>query len=219
MFFDERLRTKAILNNFDGDQSKWKTQQVIIRVILYITTIIFICTPMFQATRWCLNRLETHGGTLKSDTLVLDCQQVGLDEKIPYSNMLMLNPRATSSVSILCLIIFILIKIARARIRKRNQSNSLRETVFYVMVAISILDFIVDIVMLSKPWVADLLRPLILVVMFKSQLEFYFLVGYNIRDSAAMIFCILVWTVYFAQFVQFVFADTAGGITTFSTFK
>ena len=47
MFFDERLRTKAILNNFDGDQSKWKTQQVIIRVILYITTVIFLCTPMF----------------------------------------------------------------------------------------------------------------------------------------------------------------------------
>ena len=74
----------------------------------------------------------------------------------------------------------------------------MRETFFYIMVTISTLDFIIQLILLGKPWVADLLRPLILVVMFKSQLEFYFLVGYNIRDSAAMIFCILVWTVYFA---------------------
>ena len=44
-------------------------------------------------------------------------------------------------------------------------------------------------------------------------------VGHNLKDSAAMIICMLTWVAYFALFGQFLFESTAQGILLFGSFE
>ena len=54
---------------------------------------------------------------------------------------------------------------------------------------------------------ANLLRPIIVILLYRSQQDFFLMIGLNIKDSSAMLFCIFIWVSYFAAIGNFLFAD------------
>ena len=91
--------------------------------------------------------------------------------------------------------------------------------VFFILVAIALVDIFVSAIIYENDFLADLVRPMIILTLFRSQQDFFFMVVGNLKDSFAMLVCITVWVAYFALLGQFLFANTAQGITSFATIR
>ena len=111
-----------------------------------------------------------------------------------------------------------MVKGLRCKKRKLDKSTQVRDIIFFGAAIIALIDIIVCLVTFRKGYIADLLRPFIIILCYRSQQKFFVLVMHNIKDSIAMIVCILVWVLYFALLAQFIFASTSTGITEFSSF-
>lgn len=54
--------------------------------------------------------------------------------------------------------------------------------------------------------------------MFRTQQDFFSLVALNVKDSFAMLVCILIWVLYFAAFGNFLFENQMEGLMVFDNF-
>lgn len=116
--------------------------------LMMITTVLFMLLPFFQASEWCLNGLEDHRGRLKDTGAFLDCKTVSEKKHIPYSGIPMAHPAFSSAMSLICLLIFAGVKYIRRTLLKedRDRSSKIKELIWFVMVAASIVDFIIRLI-------------------------------------------------------------------------
>ena len=59
---------------------------------------------------------------------------------------------------------------------------------------------------------------MIIILLYRSQQDFFVMVGLNIKDSFAMLCCIMIWVLYFAVFGNFLFGNSVEGIMLFANF-
>ena len=114
-------------------------------------------------------------------------------------------PAFSAGIELVCLTIFATIKFMRYRSRKMETYNLYRDIVFAVLVVICFLDSIISLISFEKQYISNLIRPVIVVLMYRTQQDFFHLVGLNIKDSFAMLLMILIWVLYFAAFGNFLF--------------
>ena len=124
--------------------------------------------PFFQASRWCLNYLDDDREKIPGG-IWLDCKSVAEKNQIPYSRIPMASVIFTSSLSVLCLIIFSAIKTIRWKRRKLDKKSKRRDIFFFIMVSAAFVDIVFGLIFFRKDYIADILRPLIIVTCFRSQ--------------------------------------------------
>ena len=93
-----------------------------------------------------------------------------------------------------------------------------RDLIFSVLVFIIFVDSVASLIVFEKQYISNILRPLIVVLMYRTQQDFFHLVGHNIKDSFAMLLMILIWVLYFAAFGNFLFQQDMEGIMVFDGF-
>ena len=116
-------------------------------------------------------------------------------------------PIFSASIDIICLAVYSCIKSARFRSRKKETYTMYRDMVFAILVIACFLDIIISLIFFEKQFIANILRPFIVVLMFRTQQDFFSLVALNVKDSFAMLVCILIWVLYFAAFGNFLFEN------------
>ena len=119
----------------------------------------------------------------------------------------MTMPIFSASVDIICLLIFSTIKFVRFRSRKKDDYTLFRDAFFTVLVVICFLDIVISLIYFEKQVIGNLLRPLVIVLMYRTQQDFFMLVALNVKDSFAMLLCLLIWVLYFAAFGTFLFEN------------
>ena len=124
---------------------------------------------------------------------------------IPYSGIATAKPFFSQTLSLICLTVFAVIKAYRWRTRKLDKNTKMREIIFFIVTLIAVIDIIVCLVTFRRAYIADLLRPIIVILCYRSQQDFFVLVAWNLKDSMAMLTCILIWVLYFALLGQFIF--------------
>ena len=165
------------MKNFKAGEDKHSNKLLwTIRVIMWTTTIIYIMLPFFQAPYWCLNDLRDERRHLTSKGAWLDCMAVSHRLEIPYSGIPTAKPVLTQVLSIACLLIFSAIKGLRCKRRKLDKKTKLRDIIFFILVLIAIIDMTVCLITFRKGYIADLLHPIIVVLCYRSQQEFFVLV-------------------------------------------
>ena len=126
-------------------------------------------------------------------------------------------PTFSGILDLICLGFFSFVKYRKFKSIKEDKFVYIADTVFAVLVAISVIDIIVSVILFESYTLTDLLRAPIVVLLYRSQLDFFIMVAFNIKDSIAMLVCILIWVFYFAAIGHFLFADMMEGIMLFST--
>lgn len=159
--------------------------------------------------------MEDDRGQLPRNTIFLDCSSVAKRLLIPYAYTPTAIPAFTASIDLICLLIFSTVKYFRYKRRTSDKVTIYRDIVFGILVAASMLDIIISLVDFEKQFIANMLRPVIICLCYRSQMDFFTLVALNIKDSFAMLFCILIWALYFAIFGNFLFEDIMQGIMVF----
>jgi len=217
MYFDSKLKAKAQQKDFKNADERSRKRKTFVRGVLILCSFIFIfVTPTIQPSQWCLNGLRDDRGNLPHNGIFLDCGSVADKELIPYTGLPQSIPLFTSSLDIFCVSVFAAIKLVRLAQRKQSKYVWRREMIFGLLASISLIDSIVSLVMFDKQIISNLLRPVLVVLMFRSQQDFFYLVGLNIRDSIAMLICLLVWVLFFAFFAQFLFSNMMEGNIVFN---
>ena len=116
-------------------------------------------------------------------------------------------PAFSASVDIVCLFIYSTIKVIRYRSRKKEHYTLYRDAFFGLIVVICILDIVICLIVFEEQLIANILRPLVVVLMYRTQQDFFMLVALNIKDSFAMLCCLLIWVLYFAAIGTFLFEN------------
>ena len=80
----------------------------------------------------------------------------------------MAKPIFTNCLSLLCLVIFLALKTIHWRREKLDKSGKVRTIIFYVLIIISALETILALVISHHYYIADVMRPLIIAVSFRS---------------------------------------------------
>lgn len=93
----------------------------------------------------------------------------------------------------------------------------IRDTIFGVLASIAILDIIICLALFEKQFVANLLRPIIVVLMYRSQQDFFTLVAFNLKDSFAMLLVLMIWVLYFAAIGNYLFRELFEGYSQFNS--
>ena len=88
-----------------------------------------------------------------------------------------------------------------------------------MVVSVAMLDIIIALALFEKQFVANLLRPIIVVLMYRSQQDFFALVALNIKDSFAMLLVLMIWVLYFAAIGNYLFRDLFEGYSQFDSFS
>lgn len=190
------------------------------RVLVYFITFLFIViNPMTEAGRWCLDELKSERGDLPRNSIFLDCKVASERLAVPYSEFPTTVPAFSGGLDILCLLIFSGVKYDRYRSRKNEQYTKYRDMSFAVLTIISIIDIIVALILFKRQYIANIIRPFIVVLMFQTQQDFFGLLVMNTKDSFAMILCILLWILYFAMVGNFLFKNQLEGLMVFDTFS
>ena len=127
-------------------------------------------------------------------------------------------PVFTASLDIICLLFFSYVKVIKYCGRKSDSYMVAREITFSLVVAISLIDNVVYPMIFKKQIIGNVLRPIIVVLMYRSQQDFFRMVALNIKDSNTMLCCIFIWVLYFATFGQFLFSNMMEGIMLFPNF-
>ena len=131
----------------------------------------------------------------------------------------MTTPVFTASLDIICLLFFSYVKAIKYCGRKSDCYIVARELIFSLLVTISLIDNVVYPIILKKQIIGNFLRPMIVVLMYRSQQDFFRMVGLNIKDSITMLCCIMIWVLYFSAFGEFLFSNMMEGIILFPTFQ
>ena len=133
---------------------------------MWFTTIIYLIIPFFQASSWCLTYLDDN--KFEGTGVWLDCKTAASEQKIPYSGIPMADPYFTCALGFLCLAIFSTIKTIRCKRSKRDTISKRRDVAFFVMVGVACVDMVIGLILIRKDYVAEILRPLIIVTLFRS---------------------------------------------------
>ena len=128
-------------------------------------------------------------------------------------------PSFTATIDIICLLTFSTVKLIRHKRRKSTQYQKYRDALFVLLVVVALLDTIISLLSFERMTIANLLRPAIVLLCYQAQQDFIYLVALNIKDSSAMLFCLLIWILYFAVFGQFLFESQSEGIMLFNNFS
>lgn len=177
-----------------------------------------IIVPLIMPAGWCLNALEDERGHLPRNGIFLACGKVSAEQGIPYSRVPMATPSFIAASDILCLLIFSFIKGLQYKRRNPTRYIKYRELVFSILVLVSLVDIIYCLVRFEHQWLSNLLRPIVFILLYRSQQDFFVDIGLNIKDSSAMLLCIFVWVAYFAAIGNFLFGNIMEGIMLFDTF-
>ena len=114
-------------------------------------------------------------------------------------------PVFSASIDLFCLFVFGAIKFIRYRSRKAETYSNRRDIIFSVLVVICFIDSLASLIVFEKQYITNIIRPIIVVLMYRTQQDFFNLVSLNIKDSFAMLLMILIWVLYFAAFGNFLF--------------
>ena len=127
-------------------------------------------------------------------------------------------PGFTASMDIICICIFGAVKYYRFNNRRSSQYICYRDLGFSIIATISIIDSLYSIIAYERQFITNIMRPFIVVLLFHTQQEFFSLVFMNVKDSFAMLFCLLIWVLYFAAFGSYIFSNRFEGMMLFDSF-
>ena len=172
-----------------------------------------------MAEKWCLDAFSNQKRSLPTQYgIFLDCSTQSERLGIPYSGIPMTTPTFTACLDIICLLFFSYIKATKYCSRKSDTYIVVRELIFSLLVLISLIDNVVFPIIFKKQSIGNFLRPIIVVLLFRSQQDFFHMVALNIKDSTTMLCCIMIWVAYFSVLGSFIFSDTMEGLIFFPNF-
>ena len=87
----------------------------------------------------------------------------------------MAHPAFGSAMSLICLVIFASVRYVRVILLKKDKNSKIKDIIWFTMIGLSIIDYIVRLIFYKKAWIADILRPFIIILMFQSQQDFYWM--------------------------------------------
>ena len=135
---------------------------------MIVCSIFYICiVPFIMTGDWCLDNIEKTRGADYTG-FFLDCKSVAISLEIPYAYTPTAVPAFTACLDLICLLVFCAIKMFRYKTRKLDKPKFYRDIAFCVLVSISFIDIIVCLILYEKQFVANMLRPFIIVLCYKS---------------------------------------------------
>ena len=221
MFFDSKLKTKAALKDYKNISGyKENQKKTALHYLLVIFTVFYILViPLLDTDQWCLDALEPQRGNLPIyGGIFLDCDTPAKQLKMPYSGLPSALPLVTAIFDLITLAFFSFVKWRRFKNRRKDEKLFYRDSIFAALVVISVIDIVVSLILFESYFVVGILRAPIIVLLYRSQQDFFWMVALNVKDSFAMLICILIWVFYFAAFGHFLFQDMMEGMMNFSTF-
>ena len=126
--------------------------------------------PLLMPADWCLEALRDRRGYHDGNGIFLECESVqnSPDGFIPFSGGAMTKPLFIGGMDMICLIVFSGVKWYRFKKRKRDKYVLYRDSIFAILVLIATIDILYSIITFQKQFIANLLRPIILVLCYKS---------------------------------------------------
>ena len=106
-------------------------------------------------------------------------------------------------------------KYFRYKRRKQDTYAMYRDLVFIALVFIAVVDIVLCLILFTKQYVANLIRPIVVLLCFRTQQDYWAMIALNVKDSVAMLACILIWVTYFAIFGNFIMDSFMEGIVLF----
>ena len=151
IFFDKKLKKKAEMKDFKSGDRRSKCAKTLTKVLIVSLTVVYILiTPMIMAQNWCLDVYESQRGDLPHSGFFLDCHTVSVEKKIPYAGLPTATPALSAALDILCLMGFTAIKVLRLCRRKKSRYVVIRDSCFFMLVVISLVDIIISLCIFEK---------------------------------------------------------------------
>jgi len=174
-------------------------------------------TPYLIAPRWCMNYIR-NDPNLELAWGTLDCDAAAEAQGIYYSGIISLSPLDTALMDIFCisyLLFHRLYKTCQGKFDKR--ADTIRSVVICVLAAISIGSSIYAIFNRSYPELTNLIRPIIIILYFRSIRNSIKHIMASLMDSMVILASFFIFmTVYILVGYSFFRAENMG-MTTFPT--
>ena len=203
MEFYSRLKERVSVKDDEKSKEQFRFHKKYVQKIRTITLFIFLfCLPFFECPNWCYNALDKT--TNLEDHLwdfYLECENLGY----PFSKFPTLMPTYTSIIDVLCLCIFGWSRWYKRRWAVPNKMDSRINITMVVICSIQMIDLTIGIFFLSRPYVANMMRPIVAGCFLKSVRKNAINMLRDLRDSAVVLATIFMFVFVFACIGHFFF--------------
>ena len=176
-----------------------------------VVFIYMFVTPFIETPYWCIES-KKRGET---DGLTYDCQVVSKNYVAKYSEIANLSPIMMSVLDILCLIFFAYFRWFKSTWAVQKSRDKMRNVIFIILYSISIAIFVLSAFEITSMFLADMLRPFVIINFFRTLRfnlkEFY----HDLRASFTILVTVFAWIFYFTVFGFYLFRYTFEGSTHF----
>ena len=172
--------------------------------------------PFIETPYWCLQKNGEHP---IQKTLIYDCHVDMADYEVRYSSFANLNPILTYSLDICCVVFLVYFRWFKSLWSVQTSQDKLRNYLFNALAIVSILIFAVTMWLRETAFVADLLRPFIVVNFLSTQrqnLDDFFR---DIWSSATVLITIFAWIFLLSLVGFFLFRYSFEGVAFFGSIK
>ena len=147
--------------------------------------------PLLQVPDWCINYYRDRQDT-RLVRPIYECTEVD-GGTVRYSQLPKLAPYITAVLDFICLAILVVFKCYKTSWRKQDKYDKLRNYGITALFIISVIDLLIAIGINRYPWVANLLRPFVVLIFLKTIRNNIYSVLLDLRQSLVILFCIFAY--------------------------
>jgi len=179
-----------------------------VRFVVIVCYVLLV--PLLSVPDWCHSYYKDSNA---AETFFVDCQAGSLSQ-YPVSGVIYVSSYFTGCVDILCQSFIVYMQYTKYKQRHFDKHDKIRNIFILFLLATS---FINSIIVMSTNerrgnYVTDFLRPVVVVLLFKTQRSNFTLIGQTLKDSAITLILIFAYVAYFAFFATMLFYTTFEGV-------
>lgn len=168
-------------------------------VIFYIFIMPFIETPY-----WCLEKnFNSHARF--QDTIIYHCHVAMENYEAKSADVLDLNPIITCSIDLMCLGFFVFFRWFKTTWGTYNKKDKIRNIILAAICIIQSLIIILTALGITTPFIADLLRPFVVIDFFGAMRSNFKEFWRDLWSASTIIGTIFIWIGLYSMFGFYLF--------------
>ena len=169
--------------------------------------------PFLETPDWCLRKFENEENFDRS-RVVLNCRDFG----VPFSGNPTLSPILLVPIDLLCLAFLNFFQFFKYKWQEqKSPSGKRRDKILLSITIFYVLDGILAIVLYQRPYLSELLRPVVSYLVLKTVRSVTKQTIWNLVDSTAILSAIGLFICFYSAIGHFAFRYTFEGYQSFNT--